>query len=82
MKGDTKLLNLLRNAVAYAEGEDGWAQLSVVGSRIGNQASFDARNYGYPRLIDLLAAIDLFEMKRVNNHPLIRHKRRAVALGG
>lgn len=82
LKGDTKLLNLLRNAVAYAENEDGWAQLSVVGSRIGNQASFDARNYGYPRLVDLLTAIDLFEMKRVNNHPQIRHKRRGAIAGG
>ena len=79
LKGDTKLMNLLRNAVAYAENDDGWANLSIVGSRIGNQASFDARNYGYPRLIDLLAAIDLFEIKRVNNHPQIRSKRRATA---
>lgn len=79
LKGDTKLMNLLRNAVAYAESEDGWASLATVGSRIGNQASFDARNYGYPRLVDLFAAIDLFEMKRVNNHPQIRYKRRTVA---
>ncbi|WAG79119.1 NYN domain-containing protein [Metapseudomonas furukawaii] len=78
LKGDTKLLNLLRNAVAYAENEDGWAHLSVVGSRIGNQASFDSRNYGYPRLVDLFAAIDLFEMKRVNNHPQVRNKRRST----
>ncbi|WP_414718266.1 OST-HTH/LOTUS domain-containing protein [Stutzerimonas kunmingensis] len=49
-----------------------------MGSRIGNQASFDARNYGYPRLVDLFAAIDLFEMKRVNHHPQIRYKRRFV----
>lgn len=79
LKGDTKLLNLLRNAVAYAENEDGWAHLSVVGGRIGNQASFDSRNYGYPRLVDLFAAIDLFEMKRINSHPLVRYKRRSNA---
>lgn len=79
LKGDTKLMNLLRNAVAYAENEDGWAHLSVVGSRIGNQASFDARNYGYPRLVDLFEAIDLFEMRRVNHHPQIRYKRRLPA---
>lgn len=79
LKGDTKLMNLLRNAIAFAEGEDGWAHLSIVGSRIGNQASFDARNYGYPRLVDLFAAIDLFEIKRVNNHPQIRYKRRVTS---
>ncbi|WP_425090096.1 OST-HTH/LOTUS domain-containing protein, partial [Stutzerimonas stutzeri] len=39
----------------------------------------DSRNYGYPRLVDLFAAIDLFEMKRINNHPLVRYKRRAAA---
>lgn len=78
LKCDTKLMNLLRNAVAYAEGEEGWASLATVGSRIGNQASFDARNYGYPRLVELFAAIDLFEMKRVNNPPQVRYKRRSV----
>ncbi len=78
LKGDTKLMNLLRNAVAFAEDEHGWAQLSIVGGRIGNQASFDARNYGYPRLSDLFSAIDLFEIRRVNNHPQVRYKRRSV----
>lgn len=76
LKGDTKLMNLLRNAVASAENEEGWASLSLVGSRIGNQASFDSRNYGYARLSDLFAAIDLFEMKKVGKHPLVKYKRR------
>ena len=82
LKGDTKLMNLLRNAVAIAEDEDGWARLATVGGRIGNQASFDPRNYGYQRLVDLFSAIDLFEMRRVSNHPQVRYKRRAsVAVG-
>ncbi len=76
LKGDSRLMNLLRNAVAFAADDEGWAHLSVVGSRIGNQASFDARNYGYARLVDLFAAIDLFEIKRVGNHPQVRYKRR------
>lgn len=78
LKCDTKLMNLLRHAVAYAEHEDGWAPLSVVGSRIGNQASFDSRNYGYAKLVDLFAAIDLFEIKRVGSHPQVRSKRRSA----
>lgn len=78
LKCDTRLMNLLRNAVAYAEHDDGWAPLSVVGSRIGNQASFDSRNYGYAKLVDLFTAIDLFEIRRVGNHPQVRSKRRAA----
>lgn len=64
MRSDTKLVNLLRRAVASAEGDDGWSHLGPVGSQIGNQASFDPRNYGYGKLSDLLAAIGLFEMKK------------------
>jgi len=81
LKGDSKLMNLLRNAVIFAAAEDGWAHLSLVGARIANQASFDPRNYGYARLVDLFTAIDLFEVKRVDNHPLVRYKRRSVPAG-
>lgn len=64
MRSDTRLVNLLRRAVASAEGEDGWSHLGPIGSQIGNQASFDPRNYGYGKLSDLLAAIGLFELKK------------------
>lgn len=76
LKGNSKLMSLLRNAVALAADDEGWAHLSLVGARIANQASFDPRNYGYARLVDLFAAIDLFEIKRVGNHPKVRYKRR------
>lgn len=76
LKGDSKLMNLLRNAVMFAADDDGWAPLGLVGSRIANQASFEPRNYGYARLTDLFAAIDLFEVRRVGNHPQVRYKRR------
>lgn len=76
LKGNSKLMSLLRNAVAFAADDEGWAHLSLVGARIANQASFDPRNYGYARLVDLFAAIDLFEIKRVGNHPQVRYKRR------
>jgi uncharacterized LabA/DUF88 family protein len=76
LKSNSKLMNLLRNAVAFAADDEGWAHLSLVGARIANQASFDPRNYGYARLVDLFAAIDLFEIKRVGNHPKVRYKRR------
>jgi uncharacterized protein (TIGR00288 family) len=64
LKGDTKLMNLLRDAISSTADDDGWAQLSRIGSHISNHASFDPRNYGYERLSELIAAIDLFKLKR------------------
>ena len=64
LRGDTRLVQMLRNAVEAAGEEDGWALLGAVGSQIGNQASFDPRNYGYRKLSDLIDAIGLFELRR------------------
>ena len=65
MRQDTRLVQMLRTAVSSAaEGDDGWANLSAVGSQIGNQASFDSRNYGYAKLSGLVAEIGLFEMRK------------------
>lgn len=64
LKGNTKLLNTLRNAVKEAADEDGWAGLGPVGSRISNSGPFDNRTYGFKKLSDLFAAIDLFELKK------------------
>ena len=62
LKQDRKLVNLLRNAVQSAADDEGWARVNAVRQQIGNQASFDQRNYGYSTLTKLLAAIDLFEL--------------------
>lgn len=65
LRQDTRLVQMLRTAVASAaEGDEGWANLSAVGNQIGNQASFDSRNFGYAKLSGLVAAIDLFEVKK------------------
>jgi uncharacterized protein (TIGR00288 family) len=66
IKCDTKLINMLRQAVEASEDDAGWAQLGPIGKHISNHASFDQRNYGFKKLSDLFAAIDLFEMKRTN----------------
>jgi uncharacterized LabA/DUF88 family protein len=55
---------LLRNAVEAAAGESGWARVGAVGQQIGNQASFDPRNYGYATLTKLLKATDLFQLEK------------------
>ncbi len=64
LKGDSKLMNVLRSAVEAVEDEDGWASLGPIGSHIANQGSFDSRNYGFRKLSDLFSAIDLFEVKK------------------
>jgi len=78
LRGDTQLLNLLRDAIRKTEQDDGWSKLSRVGAHISNHASFDARNYGYPRLSDLIAAIgDLFQLDRDEGaHFLVRDLKR------
>lgn len=64
IKSDTKLINLLRQAIEASADEDGWASLGPIGSHISNKTSFDTRNYGYQNLSSLIKAIDLFEIKR------------------
>ena len=77
LKSDTKLMNLLRNAIDSEQDDDGWAYLGRIGAHISNQASFDSRNYGYKKLGDLIRAIDIFETKLVGGDQLyIRDKRR------
>lgn len=62
LKGDTRLVNLLRNAVEDSADEDGWAYLANVGQNIANQApEFDPRNYGYKKLGELIGAVQLFD---------------------
>jgi len=70
----TQLLNAEREALHLDEA----ARLGWPDARLDLALEKAARNYGYPRLVDLFAAIDLFEMKRANHHPQIRYKRRSV----
>lgn len=77
LRGDSRLITMLRNAVDAASDDDGWAHLGEIGSQVGNQASFDPRNYGYRKLSDLVDATGLFELKRQNVTVLVRDRRRA-----
>lgn len=64
LKGDAKLVNLLRNAVEASSDDSGWAQLGPVGSNIAKQSpEFDPRNYGYAKLGELVTATKLFEIE-------------------
>ena len=76
IKSDSKLINLLRQAVEATEDEEGWASLGPVGSHISNKTSFDTRNYGFRNLSSLFRAIDLFEVKRQGNGYMVRNIKR------
>ena len=63
LKSDSRLVNLLRNAVEDSADENGWAHLGAVGLNIANQSpEFDPRIYGYRKLGELVQATDLFEI--------------------
>ncbi|MCC5942271.1 MAG: NYN domain-containing protein [Balneolaceae bacterium] len=64
LKQDTKLVNLVRNAIDASSDESGWAHLAPVGSYIAKQSpGFDPRNYGYRKLGELLNAMGLFDFE-------------------
>ncbi len=64
LRQDTKLVAGLRSCVSTASGEDGWANLSAVGSLMRKQQpDFDPRNWGYAKLSDLVRAIGLFDVE-------------------
>lgn len=59
-----QVLRLLKNSVADAADEDGWAFLGDVGSLIlKKQANFDARNFGFEKLTPMFNAINKFEIE-------------------
>ena len=64
LRGDRKLVALLRRAVEGAADDSGWALVGTVGNHISNQSSFDPRNYGYATLTKLLKATELFQLDK------------------
>ena len=72
LKNNAKLIKTLRNAVSASADEEGWANLSNITNRINNESPIDHRTYGFKKLVDLLEAIDLFEMRRTNSAILVR----------
>ncbi|OYW39165.1 MAG: hypothetical protein B7Z35_05140 [Hydrogenophilales bacterium 12-61-10] len=77
LRGDTRLVSLLRKAVEAAADDEGWAGMGAVGQHISKQASFDSRNYGYAKLSGLFQAIGLFEIRTHGKSLQIRDPRAA-----
>jgi uncharacterized LabA/DUF88 family protein len=76
LRGDTRLMNLMRKAIESASDDDGWAPLSVVGNHIAKQApDFDPRNWRYAKLVDLVTAIGTFEVQRDGKTVRVREKK-------
>jgi hypothetical protein len=73
---------MLRVAIDACAREDGWSALSGVGSiMVKNNPSFDSRNYGYPKLGELVKKQTYLEVKEVptsdgstNVHLFVRPK--------
>ena len=61
------LKHLLSSAITAAAQDDGWASLSQVGSlMLKNDPSFDARNFGFKKLGDLVRGQKYLEVKAVS----------------
>jgi uncharacterized protein (TIGR00288 family) len=62
---DGTVVKLLGDAIkASKRDERGFASISEVGRRAGNRSSFDARNYGYSHLSELIEAIPNFQIEK------------------
>ena len=62
---DEAVVKLLGDAIkASKRDERGFASISEIGRRAGNRSSFDARNYGYSRLSELIEAIPNFQTEK------------------
>lgn len=76
LRSDTTLISLIRSAIRASANDDDWAPLSAVGDYISKTANdFDARNYGYNKLSELIDAIGLFSTERRKTHPFIKDER-------
>ncbi len=74
-KVDAKLLAMLTDSVDDLADEDGWTFLGELGNLlIKKQPSFDARNYGYNKLLPLIKSYRQFEVdERPTGKGNIRH---------
>src|SRR4051812_2511975 len=70
---DAKLRSLLAEAYdAVPHDAKGFASLGRVGQHASNRSSFDARNYGFKRLSDLIASLPGFEVERRESGLVVR----------
>ena len=62
-KIDSDLTRLLRDSIADIADEEGWAHLGNLGNTIlKKKPDFDARNYGFSKLLPLIKSMNRFEI--------------------
>jgi hypothetical protein len=81
---DANLDRMLREAVTASTGDDGWAHLSTVGSKLARLASdFDPRTWGFQKLKDLFESHPDYEVEsrkgRAEHAPIAWVRARAQA---
>jgi uncharacterized protein (TIGR00288 family) len=75
-KVDAALVELLGDALkASKRDERGFASLSEVGQRASARSSFDARNYGYSRLSELIKSLSNFATETRDNGVFVKRVR-------
>jgi len=73
---DDAVVKLLGDAIkASKRDERGFASISEIGRRAGNRSSFDARNYGYSRLSELIEAIPNFQVEKRDGEVYVKRVR-------
>jgi uncharacterized LabA/DUF88 family protein len=73
LKSDKELIGILKAAIEATSDESGWAHLGSVGQYIISKTpDFDSRNYGFRKLVDLVAGLGLFEIDRKEKVVLVR----------
>jgi len=70
---DEALKVLLKNVVEDTADHSGWSYLTHISQTLANRhPDFDSRNYGYAKMMDLILAINMFEVKK--NDPFSHNK--------
>ena len=73
---DQEVIDLLGAAwKASRRDKDGFAQLGEMGKLANNRSSFDVRNYGYRRLVDLIEASGQFKAERRDDGVYVKRLR-------
>ncbi len=65
IRQDEALIKILKNVVEDTADDSGWSYLTHIRQTIANRhPDFDPRNYGYSKMIDLIEALNIFEIKK------------------
>jgi len=74
-KIDQELVKLLSDSITDIADENGWAYLGNLGTQIlKKRPDFDARNYGYPKMLPLIKSLDKFDFdERESGRSNIKH---------